>query len=137
MPQRFISLSSKELKKFALCIAACYFLVGVCAGLGLHSLFPPLARWDWVLCIIAAPPALAAYRLKMRWRRDNWTGRPQFGQASASGPSESSEDPPRAEQASRAVDPEQHEPSSFVCVITFSPYWYIRGVTPHRRIRRG
>jgi hypothetical protein len=29
-----------------------------------------------------------------------------------------------------------HEPSSFVCVITGSPYWYIRGMTPHCLIRR-
>jgi hypothetical protein len=30
----------------------------------------------------------------------------------------------------------RHEPSSLVVVITVSPCWYIRGVTPRRRIRR-
>jgi hypothetical protein len=29
-----------------------------------------------------------------------------------------------------------HEPASLVVVITVSPYWYIRGVTPRCRIRR-
>ena len=29
-----------------------------------------------------------------------------------------------------------HEPASLVGVITVSPYWYIRGVTPRCRIRR-
>ena len=31
---------------------------------------------------------------------------------------------------------EVHEPSSLVVLIAVSPYWYIRGATPNRRIRR-
>ena len=29
-----------------------------------------------------------------------------------------------------------NEPSSLALAVTVSPYWYIRGVTPHCRIRR-